>query len=68
MTINDVLIHFRTSYNMGVVTGISFSNVQYWKKIGFIPYKMQLRLEKLTKGVLKASIDDTNYKFSKYKK
>lgn len=37
---------------------MSQSGVTYWRKRGYIPYPAQLVIEKKTKGLFKASMDD----------
>jgi hypothetical protein len=34
------------------------SAINYWRKRGYIPYPAQLVIEKRTKGLFKASLDD----------
>ena len=36
--------------------GIKRQNVTAWKKRGYIPYKLQIRIQELTKGQLKAGL------------
>lgn len=57
MTIEDVLSYYGTGYNMNKVTGLAASNVVRWKKFGYVPILTQMRIEKLTHGALKASLD-----------
>lgn len=37
---------------------MSQNGVTYWRKRGYIPYPAQLVIEKKTKGLFKASMDD----------
>ena len=36
----------------------SVSQIQYWRKRGYIPYPAQLVIQEKTKGLFKANIDD----------
>jgi predicted site-specific integrase-resolvase len=36
--------------------GIKRQNVTAWKKRGYIPYKLQIRIQELTNGKLKAGL------------
>ena len=57
MTLDDVKNYFVSSYQFHQKTGMHHSNFVNWETKGFIPIKTQLKLEKLTKGELKASLD-----------
>ncbi len=54
MTREEVLKYFGTFYRMYKETGIHQSNQQAWKARGYVPVAMQIRLEHMTKGALKA--------------
>lgn len=58
MTLREVKEYFRTWYQITKQTNISRTSIHSWRKQGFIDIKMQLRIEKFTKGELKASLDD----------
>lgn len=58
MKYQDIKIYFGSFYRMRKETGIADSTSQRWKKLGYIPITAQLKLEKLTKGGLKASLED----------
>jgi hypothetical protein len=62
MTREEVLKHFGTAYNMYKLTKIPFQNEQLWRKYGYIPLTMQLRLEHATCGILKADKEDPKAK------
>jgi hypothetical protein len=54
MTIDDVMKHFGSGYRFTKETGISYTTLRNWRGYGFIPITMQIRLEKMTNGALKA--------------
>lgn len=58
MTLTDVRKFFGSSYNFNVQTGWSHSCYNTWAKKGYIPIKSQIKLQELTMGELKASLED----------
>jgi hypothetical protein len=42
--------------------GKTLSAINYWRKIGYIPYPAQLVIEKKTKGLFKARMEDATPK------
>ena len=58
MTLDDIKGFFGSSYNFHLATGWTHACYHNWEKKGFIPIKSQMKLEKLTLGKLKASLDD----------
>lgn len=54
MTIDDVLKFFGTQTDICEQLQIHRQNFSQWKNRGYIPYHHQLRIEKMTKGKLKA--------------
>ena len=58
MTLDEVKDEYGTSYRFNMVTGWSHSCYRHWEQKGFIPIKTQMKLEELTGGKLKASLDD----------
>lgn len=58
MTIDDIKKEYGTMYRFFKEVGLSEGNSGYWAKVGFIPIVTQLRIERLTKGRLKASLND----------
>lgn len=58
MTIDDVKRFFGTGYKFQKYTGMSHDNYRNWEKRGYIPIETQLKLEELTNGSLKASLED----------
>ena len=54
MTPADVKEYYRTGYNFRKHTGMSCSSLGNWLKWGFIPYDSQKKIEKESKGKLKA--------------
>lgn len=58
MTYTEVLAHFGNGNKFKIATGIAYGNLWYWQHIGCIPLSMQFRIEDITKGELKARIED----------
>ena len=56
MTFDEVKNHFGTAYRFKVLTGMSHSNFKQWSERGYIPIETQLKIEMLTKGLLKADL------------
>ena len=57
MTVNDVKSFFKTWYQVNKQTGIALGTTRKWRIQGFVDIKQQIRIEKFTKGKLKASLD-----------
>ena len=57
MTVDDVIKYFVTGYRFEKQTKLHHSNFFNWKKTGFVPIRTQVKLEKFTKGVLKADLN-----------
>lgn len=58
MKIEDVLRFFGSGWKMTQKIGMATQNIKNWKKRGFIPISTQVKIEKLTQGKLRASLDD----------
>lgn len=58
MRIEQLKEHFKTWTNLAHALQIGMNSHQYWRKVGYIPYPTQLVIEKKTKGLFKASLDD----------
>lgn len=58
MKLNEVKNYFKTWYQLNKQIGVAQGTITKWRKQGFIDIKQQLRIEKFTKGQLKASLDD----------
>lgn len=56
MTPETVIRHFRTQEKVAKALGISQPSVSNWVSRGAVPALQQLRLEKLTRGKLKAEL------------
>lgn len=56
MKLEEVIAYFRTSYNMEVKFGINHVNMVNWKKLGHIPIRTQMKIERITNGDLKADL------------
>lgn len=54
MTVEELKIYFGSSYHFKKVTGMSASSYLNWCNWGYIPIVSQIKLERLTKGGLKA--------------
>lgn len=60
MTLDEVKQYFGSTYNFNKKTGMHHGCIKNWNNQGYIPIKTQLRLEKLTNGELKASLEHIN--------
>jgi len=56
----EVKKYYKTLYNFREQTGMSASSLANWLKWGFVPEGSQLKIERLTKGKLKADWDYDN--------
>ena len=57
MTYQEVIDHFGSGYKVAKAGGFSAGAPYGWKKLGYVPIHSQRRLEQITKGALKASLD-----------
>ncbi len=57
MTPDDIFAYFGSIYRFSKDTGMSTSNLDYWKKKGYVPIKTQAFLHRFTKGKLKVDLD-----------
>lgn len=60
MKLEDVKDFYGNSYQFSKKTGMDHANYLNWQKKGFIPIKTQLRIEKMTNGMLKADLNHIN--------
>lgn len=58
MRIEQLKEHYGTWTNLCHELKTGMNSHQYWRKVGYIPYPTQLVIEKKTKGLFKASVDD----------
>jgi hypothetical protein len=58
MTLEQIENFFGTSYNFHLATGWSHSCYRNWRLKGYVPIKSQMKLQNLTMGKLKASLED----------
>lgn len=58
MTPNEVKDYFKTGYNFRKITGMSDNTIGNWLKWGYVPFKSQRKIQKLTDGVLIAVCDE----------
>ncbi len=58
MTIDEVEKYYESAWKMQYKHGLSHNNMANWKRLGYVPILTQLKIEGLTDGVLKASLDD----------
>lgn len=65
MTLEEIIKKFGSGRNACLVLGISDRNFSNWKKKGWIPEFQQLRIEKMTEGMLKADNFGSNRKLIK---
>lgn len=53
MTVDDVLNYFGSGYAMNKAVGVSATNIRNWVSYGYVPFQMQIKLQRLTNGGLK---------------
>ena len=58
MNLQDIINEYGTSYQFEKITGMSHASFLNWKKKGYIPFRTQVLLERMTEGRLKASESD----------
>lgn len=58
MILNDVKDFYKSTYRFHQQTGMHPTNWSNWLARGYIPIQSQMKIEKLTKGKLKASLED----------
>lgn len=58
MTLKELQKMYINGNDFEIKTGLVHQNWMNWHKRGSIPIKAQVRLEKITKGALKARIKD----------
>lgn len=63
MTLDEVRDYFGNSYQFHKKTGMKHTNYLNWKIKGFIPIKTQLKMERISNGVLKADLDHIDRDF-----
>ena len=61
MTINDVLEYYGSGYKFHQITKISTQSFYAWKKRGYIPIVIQMAIERLSNGALKANCEDAKH-------
>ena len=54
MTIDDIKKHFGSAFDFHRATGMSHANYYHWADYGYIPINTQIKIQKLTNGVLRA--------------
>lgn len=57
MTLDEVVAHFGTMYQVAKQLGISYDTPRNWKRIGFIPADMQVKIHRYTDGKLQFSME-----------
>lgn len=57
MKIDDVITYYRNAYQFSKRTKMSINNIRNWKKMGHIPIASQVKIEKISNGVLKANLE-----------
>ena len=58
MTPDEVKEHFKTGYNFRKSTGMSDNTLANLLKWGYVPFKSQRKIQKLTDGILIAVLDE----------
>lgn len=67
MTVDDVLNYFGSGYEMKKKVGLSPSNIKNWLSYGYVPFRSQIKLQRLTNGALKVNDDDLDREMSNAK-
>lgn len=52
MTIEQAVLHFGSGYKLCKALALKQQNYTRWKREGRIPFAQQMRIEKITKGIL----------------
>lgn len=65
MTPENVRDYYGTRYKFNKITSMSENSLHNWLKSGHVPFISQKRLERLTKGDLKAVWDDKELELQK---
>ncbi len=61
MTIDEVFNHYKCNWGELIrEVGLGVNTPRYWRKIGYIPIPMQNRIERATRGALKADYSKHN--------
>lgn len=58
MTPIDVKNYYKSQYMFSKTTGMSSGTLGNWLKWGYVPLLSQIKLEKLTHGVLKSNWEE----------
>jgi hypothetical protein len=58
MTVKELINYFGSLYRVSLSCNLSMGAPYAWKKRGYIPINAQIKIEKLTGGALKASLND----------
>ncbi len=58
MTYDELMKHFGSGYRAAIECHFSGAAPYNWKRQGYIPIQAQIKIEKVTKGALKANLDD----------
>lgn len=58
MVLEEVLKFFGSYRKFSNITKMSTSNIVNWRKRGYIPFKTQKKLEKISNGALQAEWKD----------
>lgn len=56
MTIDEVEKYYGSAWKMERKHKMSHKNITNWKRIGYVPILTQIKIERLTGGVLKADL------------
>lgn len=57
MTPQDIQKHYKTAYRFYKETGMSQNSLANWFKWGYVPLNSQVKIERITEGVLKADFN-----------
>lgn len=66
MTIDEVVSYYKSGYRFEKDTGISRRTLTYWKLNGSVPPLMQMKIEYITCGKLKADLTELKKEWDEY--
>ncbi len=66
MTVDEVVDYYKTGTNLQRCTGIARQTFVNWTRYGFIPPLMQMRLDYITGGKLKADLTELKREWDEY--
>lgn len=58
MTIEELLKYYGNTYQFELATGLSHTNIDNWRRRGYIPLMSQRKIERITEGFFKVRLED----------